>query len=626
MHLPVHTPALLTVYRSLGSMQFAIQYQHSLWEGKLQSGDVLLTNHPECGGTHLPDLTVVTPVFADGQLIFYVASRGHHTDIGGIGITSMIPDSKFLWQEGLAIRSLKIVSGGTFDEASVRKAFADVADKPGCSATRRVNDNISDLKAQIAANQRGITLLQAMCAESGIARVQKYMYGIQANAELAVRTLLKRIAAHHPTPLTATDYYDDGTPVALRVTIDAGTGGAVFDFAGTGAQTLGNMNAPLSITHSAVIYALRCLVDLAIPLNQGCLAPIAIRVPQRSILHPSPLVAVCGSTIASQRVADVILRCFRACAASQGCANSFGWGLGGKDPATGVVAAGWNYGEALGGGSGAGPGWRGADAVQVHSTNTKTTDVEVIERRTPVVVRQYRVREGTGGRGRWRGGDGVVREVEARVPLRFSILSERRVYSPYGLEGGGDGSVGKNYWIRRDEEGREEWISLGGKAVVDVGPGERVMICTPGECFSVFARMVIWIVVLTGIVQAAVDGEHRRTMTSMSATCVRSRRSDLKGCWLLLPVATWLPISSSHTILGIRLSVFIVHLCSQQPKHHRRPDHEGSVPSVDLPTTTAPLRRLCCGFPRPQHPSQHLFKTETPDSLHSSDRLQEMAP
>ncbi|KAK0642822.1 Uncharacterized protein DIS24_g8686 [Lasiodiplodia hormozganensis] len=483
-HIPVH----------LGSMQFAIQYQHSIWEGKLQPGDVLLTNHPECGGTHLPDLTVVTPVFASGQLIFYVASRGHHTDIGGIGITSMVPDSKFLWQEGLAVKSLKIVSGGVFDEATVRKAFLDVANGPGCSATRRLNDNISDLKAQIAANQRGITLLQAMCAEAGTPRVQKYMYGIQANAELAVRALFKRIAAARssssspspsnpdatPTILHAQDFYDDGTPVALTITITPTTGSAVFDFTGTGAQTLGNMNSPASITHSAVIYALRCLIDLDIPLNQGCLNPVSILIPKRSILNPSAAVAVCGSTIASQRVTDVIFKAFGAAAASQGCANSFGWGMGGKDPDTGEVRPGWNYGEALGGGSGAGEGWDGADAVQVHSTNTKTTDPEVIERRTPVVVRRYAVREGTGGRGRWRGGHGVVREVEARCPLRFSILSERRVYSPYGMNGGGDGSVGKNYWIRKDEDGGEEWISLGGKAVVDVAPGERVMICTPG--------------------------------------------------------------------------------------------------------------------------------------------------
>ncbi|KAF2086298.1 5-oxoprolinase, partial [Saccharata proteae CBS 121410] len=280
--------------------------------------------------------------------------------------------------------------------------------------------------------------------------------------------------------LQATDYYDDSTAVKLTVTIDGSSGHAVFDFAGTGAQTLGNMNSPISITHSAVIYALRCMINLEIPLNQGCLNPVDIRVPKGSILNPTGFVAVCGSTIASQRVTDVILRAFGVCAASQGCANSFGWGAGGKDPDTGRVLPGWNYGEALGGGSGAGPGWHGTSAVQVHSTNTRTTDPEVIEKRTPVLVRRYEIREGTGGKGTWNGGNGVIREIEAREPLKFSILSERRVYSPYGLNCGMDGSVGKNYWIRRNEQGEEEWISLGGKAVVNVNEGDRVMICTPG--------------------------------------------------------------------------------------------------------------------------------------------------
>ncbi|OJD28827.1 5-oxoprolinase (atp-hydrolyzing) [Diplodia corticola] len=498
-HIPIH----------LGSMQFAIQHQHSLWAGKLQPGDVLLTNHPDCGGTHLPDLTVVTPVFASGELIFYVASRGHHTDIGGIGITSMVPDSKFLWQEGLAVKSLRIVHRGVFDEQTVRKAFLDVVSYgPGCSVTRRLDDNISDLKAQIAANQRGITLLHSMCAEAGIPRVQKYMYAIQRTAEHAVRALLRRIAAKHqpassppsaPVLLTATDFYDDGTPLTLHLTIHPATGSATFDFTAptTGSQTLGNMNCPPSITHSAIIYTLRTLLtpttttssspttssssSLSIPLNQGALAPITIRLRPGSILSPTSPLAICGSTISSQRVVDVILRALGICAASQGCANSFGWGAGGLDPVTGTVAPGWNYGEALGGGSGAGEGWAGADAVQVHSTNTQTTDVEVVERRTPVVVRRWGVRVGSAGRGRWRGGEGVVREVEARVGgLRFSILSERRVYSPYGMGGGGDGGVGRNYWVRRGQDGGEEWVSLGGKAVVDVAAGERVVVCTPG--------------------------------------------------------------------------------------------------------------------------------------------------
>lgn len=339
-------------------MQFAIQHQHRLWEGKLKFGDVLLTNHPECGGTHLPDLTVITPVFFESQLVFYVASRGHHTDIGGKGITSMVPDSKELWEEGVNIRSLKIVSGGIFMEDDIRAAFNAAAEFPGCSATRRIDDNLSDLRAQISANQRGILLLNKLCAEFTLPIVHTYMNAIQNNAQVAIQAYLRSFALKNPGPLTATDYFDDGTPVKVSIKIDPTAGTAILDFSGTGPQTYGNMNCPISITHSAVIYALRCLINLEIPLNQGCLAPITISIPKGSILNPTPRVAICGSTIASQRITDVIFRAFGACAASQGCANSFGWGMGGKNPVTGVVEKGWNYGEAIGGGSGAGPGYQ----------------------------------------------------------------------------------------------------------------------------------------------------------------------------------------------------------------------------------------------------------------------------
>lgn len=469
-HIPIH----------LGSMQFAIQHQHKLWNGKLQVGDVLLTNHPECGGTHLPDLTVITPVFFENQLVFYVASRGHHTDIGGKGITSMVPDSKELWEEGVNIRSMKIVSGGTLMENDIRAAFDAAANFPGCSATRRIEDNLSDLKAQISANQRGILLLNKLCSEFTLPVVHKYMDAIQGNAQVAIENYLREIAVKHPEPLTAVDFYDDGTPVKLSITIDAKLGTATFDFTGTGPQTLGNMNCPISITHSAVIYALRCLINLEIPLNQGCLNPITIIVPKGSILNPTSSVAICGSTIASQRITDTIFRAFGACAASQGCANSFGWGMGGKDSVTGEVTKGWNYGEAIGGGSGAGPGWDGANAVNVHATNTRNTDPEVIEKRTAVLVRQYSIRRGSGGKGRWKGGDGTIREIEAREKLRFSILSERRVFQPYGMEGGEAGMVGLNLVWKRNGEGALDRISLGGKGVVELDVGEIIQINTPG--------------------------------------------------------------------------------------------------------------------------------------------------
>ncbi|KAL5343568.1 putative 5-oxoprolinase [Aspergillus crustosus] len=472
-HIPIH----------LGSMQYAIQYQHQLWEGKLRPGDVLLSNHPECGGTHLPDLTVISPVFThDGKsLAFYVAARGHHTDIGGKGISAMMPDSKELWEEGTNVRSMKIVENGTFLESGVRDAFHAAGEFPGCSPTRRLNDNISDLKAQISSNQRGMLLLQNLCEEFTLETVHRHMYGIQSNAELAVRSFFKRISATHPQPLTAVDYLDNGTRIQVVITINPESGSVVYDFAGTGPQTWSNYNCPISVTHSAVIYTTRCLIDMDIPLNDGCLAPIDIRVPKGSALNPTAEVAICGSTLASQRIIDTILRAFGVCAAFAGCANSFGWGLGGKDPATGEIIPGWNYGETLGGGCGAGPTWDGESAVQCHSTNTKITDVEVVEKRTPVIVRRYAVRHGTGGRGKFQGGNGATRLIEARIPLRCSILSDRRVFAPYGMEGGQDGNVGENYVHRwNTDRTTHERISVGGKAELKLDTGELMEVNSPG--------------------------------------------------------------------------------------------------------------------------------------------------
>ncbi|EAT87939.2 hypothetical protein SNOG_04179 [Parastagonospora nodorum SN15] len=485
-HIPLH----------LGSMQYAIQCQHALWKGKLQPGDSLLTNHPELGGTHLPDLTVVTPVFIDNAIAFYVASRGHHTDnksaeisqmlkknslsvVGGKGITAMMPTSKELWEEGVLVRSMKIVSGGRFEEQEVRDAFLRAGEYPGCSPSRRLNDNISDVKAQISANQRGLLLLQKLAAQFSLPVIHKYMYAIQDNAQVAVRKFLQQTRRDRPEPLTATDHFDDGTKIQVKITISE-DGSAIYDFEGTGPQMWGNYNCPISITQSAAIYTVRCLIDTDIPLNEGCLTPITIRVPKGSVLNPGPNVAICGSTLASQRVIDVILRAYAKCAAFAGCANSFGWGLGGKDPVTGNIEPGFNYGETVGGGSGAGPGWHGEHAVQVHSTNTKITDAEVVEKRTPVLVTKHAIAHGTGGRGEFVGGNGGIREVEARIPLRFSILSDRRVYAPYGMNGGESGEVGKNYAFRWNQDHTElEKISLGGKAELLLQPGERLQVNSP---------------------------------------------------------------------------------------------------------------------------------------------------
>lgn len=473
-HIPIH----------LGSMQFAIQAQHRHWQGNLRDGDVLLTNHPQWGGTHLPDLTAVTPVFLGSEIAFYVASRGHHTDIGGKGITSMMPESKELWEEGIIIETMKIVSDGVFLEDDIVAAFCKAGQYPGCSVTRRLGDNISDLKAQVSANQRGIVLLRRLCDEYGLGVVHRHMSGIQRNAEQAVRSWFRSFAAANPVPLTATDHLDDGTAMCVTITIDPVSGGAVYDFAGSGPQIWGNYNCPISICHSSIIYTIRCLVDSDIPLNEGCLAPVEIRVPKGSVLDPSPAVAICGSTLASQRVIDVILRAFGRHAASSGCASSFGWGMGGRDPENpGRVVPGWNYGETVGGGVGACEGYEGEHGTHVHSTNTRATDVEVIEKRTAVVVRRCEIRRGSGGRGKWAGGCGLVREVEARVPLRFSILSDRRVFRPYGMAGGEPGALGENYVFKFREgkkDGEMERINLGGKAVVSLQAGEWMQINSSG--------------------------------------------------------------------------------------------------------------------------------------------------
>ncbi|KAJ3960548.1 hypothetical protein N0V92_002799 [Colletotrichum tropicale] len=473
-HVPVH----------LGSMQFAVRYQHNLWNGKLKDGDVLVSNHPSCGGTHLPDITVITPVFDGKEIAFYVASRGHHADIGGILPGSMPPTSSALWQEGAAIESTKLVSEGRFNEDEVRRLLLEEpAQYDGCSGTRRLQDNLSDLKAQIAANAKGIALIKALIAENGLATVHRYMYAIQHTAEHAVRELMQStLAKFGPEPLVAVDYMDDGTPISLKITVSP-DGSATFDFTGTGPQVLGNTNAPIAITHSAIIYCLRGLISSQIPLNQGCLAPIDIVIPDGSILNPGAgLAVVGGNVLTSQRITDVVLKAFRASAASQGCCNNLTFGTGGKDPVTGEHKDGFGYYETIAGGAGAGPTWAGQSGVHTHMTNTRITDPEVFEKRYPCVLRRFQLRAGSGGVGRNRGGDGTVREIEFRVPVQCSILSERRSRRPYGMEGGGDGEAGVNLVIVRDDmkNGEERVVNLGAKATTKLRAGERVIIQSPG--------------------------------------------------------------------------------------------------------------------------------------------------
>ncbi|KKY20779.1 putative 5-oxoprolinase (atp-hydrolysing) [Phaeomoniella chlamydospora] len=473
-HVPVH----------LGSMSYAVQFQHELLKGKLSPGDVLVSNHPEAGGTHLPDITVITPVFdeAGKEVVFYVASRGHHTDIGGLGGTSMPPNSTELWQEGAAIKSFKLIQNGVFDEKGITKILLEPGNYPGCNGSRRLSDNLSDLKAQVAANNKGLALVQALMRESSQETVQMYMSAIQENAEVAVRSFLKETLRVRGPVLASEDDMDNGSYIKLQITIQE-DGNATFDFTGTSCELLGNMNAPPAITHSALLYSLRLLIGTDIPMNQGCLSPTRVILPSGCLLNPSDGPAVCaGNTQTSQRLVDVILKAFAVAGASQGCMNCLGFfGEGGRD-SNGNPLAGFAYafGETICGGSGATAEADGASGVHTHMTNTRITDPESLEKRYPVVLREFSIRKGSGGQGMRSGGDGVIRDIECRAPLKFSVMTERRVTSPYGMSGGEPGSRGANYWVKKNPDGSDRWINLGPKNMVAMSTGDRCIIQTPG--------------------------------------------------------------------------------------------------------------------------------------------------
>jgi 5-oxoprolinase (ATP-hydrolysing) len=475
-HIPNH----------LGSMSYAVAWQAQRYgEGELKPGDVIVSNHPIAGGTHLPDVTVVTPVFDDNdnptEILFYVANRGHHADIGGIAAGSMPANSTELWQEGTAIESFKMVKEGVFDEEGIIKLFYEIpASYPGCSGTRTLKDNIADLKAAAASNNHGIRLIQGLVREYTWPVVQFYMQAIQKNAEESVRALLKDFSiAFKGRPLESIDYLDDGTPIQLKIMIDGETGSAKFDFTGTGHEAWNNLNAPPAIMYSSIMYCLRSMVSSEIPLNQGCIQPIEIIRPACSIINPNLKAATCaGNTETSQRLVDVVLKAFRVAAGSQGTCNNVTFGYGGHSEMG--VTKGFGYYETIAGGAGAGANWDGQSGVHTHITNTRQSDPETFEKRYPVILREFSIRKGSGGRGRHRGGDGCYREMEMRLPLQVSVLSERRVIPPYGLKGGEDGKRGLNLWIRHHEDGEVRTISLGGKASALMQPGDRLIVMTPG--------------------------------------------------------------------------------------------------------------------------------------------------
>lgn len=475
-HLPVH----------LGSMSACISTQAKLWKGKLKPGDILVSNHPSAGGTHLPDITVITPAFDNGKIIFYVASRAHHADIGGLLPGSMPPNSKQLWQEGATIFSELLVKDGKFQEDKIiHKLLEEPSKYPGCSGTRRLSDNLSDLKAQIAANQKGIQLISLLVKEFGLDVINAYMIAIQDNAaETVTKMINELIEKNNDKTLYCTDYMDDGSQISLSIYKNETTRKVMFDFEGTSPQTFNNFNAPTAITYSAIIYCLRCMVNEEIPLNQGCLRPIEVKIPKNSLLSPSDGCAVVGGNVCtSQRITDTILKAFDIMADSQGCCNNFTFGNGGNGP-DGKYIQGFGYYETIAGGHGASQNWDGISGVHTNMTNTRITDAEIFERRYPIILKEFSIRKGSGGKGKRNGGDGVIRDIEFRIPVTASILSERRVIAPHGIHGGEDGARGINLCIKhiQDSDGKieEKIFNLGGRSSVDVDAGDRIVIMTPG--------------------------------------------------------------------------------------------------------------------------------------------------
>ncbi len=440
-HIPVHLGAM-------GESVRAVIAAHP----NPEPGDVFVTNDPAGGGSHLPDITVVTPVHdAAGALRFFSASRGHHADVGGITPGSMPPFSHTLEEEGVVLRALRVVRGGRLDESLVIDALA-AARFPA----RNPRENLADLEAAIAANRAGARLLLEMMEHHGPETVLAYMSHVQDNAAAKVADEIEKLPdGEHAFE----DALDDGTPIRVRLRVRGRR--MEIDFAGTGAQVEGNLNAPRAVTIAAVIYVLRALVGEDIPLNAGCLRPVELRIPKRSVLDPDPERAVCGGNVeTSQRVVDVLLGALGRLAACQGTMNNLTFGN-----------ERFGYYETIGGGAGAGPGFAGASGVHTHMTNTRITDPEVLESRFPVRVLEFALRSDSGGDGEWRGGDGLVRELEFLESMRVSILSERRERAPFGLRGGSPGARGRN-----THEGRD----VGGKASFDVAAGERVRIATPG--------------------------------------------------------------------------------------------------------------------------------------------------
>ena len=451
-HVPVH----------LGSMSESVRSVISNNKDSIMPGDVFALNAPYNGGTHLPDVTVITPVFnkSGSEVLFFLGSRGHQADIGGITPGSVPPLSRSIEEEGVVIDNFKLVKRGSFQEQKFRDLLGH-----GKYPARNPDQNIADIKAQIAANETGASEIWRMIDHFGLATVQAYMDHVQMNAEEAVRKIINIL---EPGEFVCT--LDNNSVVKVRVTVDRDTRTAKIDFTGTSEQCSTNFNAPLAVCRASVLYVFRTLVSSEIPMNEGCLKPLKLIVPEGSMLNPRyPAAVVAGNVEISQAITDALYGALGIMAGAQGTMNNITFGN-----------ESYQYYETICGGSGAGVfrgvGFNGVDAVQTHMTNSRLTDPEVLESRFPVLVEKFEIRDGSGGTGKWRGGNGVRRRLRFEEAMTLSILSGRRKVAPHGQAGGCPGSVGQN-WIEYVDGTRK---GLPGCVSLDVSPGDVFEVETPG--------------------------------------------------------------------------------------------------------------------------------------------------
>jgi 5-oxoprolinase (ATP-hydrolysing) len=447
-HMPVH----------LGSMGASVRAVIDAQQGRLVAGDSWLLNSPYHGGTHLPDMTVVTPVFMSGteRPDFFVASRAHHADIGGMTPGSMPPFSRTIEEEGILFECFHLVSGGVLRERELRARLAQ-----GPWPARNAGQNVADLRAQLAANARGIAEIERAVRRHGITTVQRYMRHVQDNAAHCVQAAIATL-----TPGAFRYEMDDGSLIAVCIEVDRARGRARVDFTGSSAQGTHNFNAPRAVCAAAVLYVFRTLIDEPIPLNEGCLEPLDLVIPAGSMLDPRPPAAVAaGNVETSQCIVDALYGALGVLAASQGTMNNLTFG-----------DARLQYYETIAGGAGAGPDFDGCDAVQTHMTNSRLTDPEILESEFPVLVREFAVRRGSGGIGRHHGGDGIVRRLEFRSVFSGALLANHRRIAPFGVAGGHSAARGEAM-IRRAGGAVER---IGATAHFEVAPGDELTVLTPG--------------------------------------------------------------------------------------------------------------------------------------------------